>query len=64
MPMRGQNNVQGSSDMGALPDTFTGYRSVADDDVARSFEERWGVTMKRERGLKMPEMFDAAVEGV
>ena len=63
MPMRGQNNVQGSSDMGALPDTFTGYRSVADDDVARTFEERWGVTMKRERGLKMPEMFDAAIEG-
>jgi formate dehydrogenase major subunit len=63
MPMRGQNNVQGSSDMGALPDTFTSYRSVGDDDVARMFEERWGVTMGRERGLKMPEMFDAAIEG-
>jgi formate dehydrogenase alpha subunit len=63
MPMRGQNNVQGSSDMAALPDTFTAYRSVADDDVARQFEERWGVTMKRERGLKMPEMLDAAIEG-
>jgi formate dehydrogenase major subunit len=63
MPMRGQNNVQGSSDMGALPDTFTSYRSVEDDEVSRMFEERWGVTMKRERGLKMPEMFDAAIEG-
>ncbi len=63
MPMRGQNNVQGSSDMGALPDTFTGYRSVADEGVAQSFEKRWGVTMKRERGLKMPEMFDAAIDG-
>jgi formate dehydrogenase alpha subunit len=63
MPMRGQNNVQGSSDMGALPDTFTAYRSVADDEVARMFEERWDVSMKRERGLKMPEMFDAAIEG-
>jgi len=63
LPLRGQNNVQGSSDMGALPDTFTGYQSVADDDVARRFEARWGVPMKRERGLKIPEMFDAAVAG-
>jgi formate dehydrogenase major subunit len=63
LPLRGQNNVQGSSDMGALPDTFTGYQSVADEDVARRFEAKWGVTMKRERGLKIPEMFDAAVAG-
>jgi formate dehydrogenase major subunit len=63
MPMRGQNNVQGSSDVGALPDTFTAYRSVGDDEVAQMFEKRWGVTMKRERGLKMPEMFDAAIDG-
>jgi formate dehydrogenase major subunit len=63
LPLRGQNNVQGSSDMGALPDTFTGYQSVADEEVAQRFEARWGVTMKRERGLKIPEMFDAAVAG-
>ncbi len=63
LPLRGQNNVQGSSDMGALPETYTGYQSVADEDVARRFEARWGVTMKRERGLKIPEMFDAAVAG-
>jgi formate dehydrogenase major subunit len=63
MPMRGQNNVQGSSDVGALPDTFSSYRSVADEETARMFEERWGVTMKRERGLKLPEMLDAALEG-
>ena len=43
MPLRGQNNVQGSSDMGALPDTFTAYRSVGDEETARLFEERWGV---------------------
>jgi predicted molibdopterin-dependent oxidoreductase YjgC len=61
--MRGQNNVQGSSDVGALPDTFSSYRSVADEETARMFEERWGVSMKRERGLKMREMLDAAVEG-
>lgn len=63
MPLRGQNNVQGSSDMGALPDSFTSYRSVEDDAVARTFEEAWGVTLKRERGLKMPEMLDGAIAG-
>jgi len=63
LPLRGQNNVQGSSDHGALPDTFTDYRPVSDDAVAESFERRWGVAMKRERGMKIPEMFDAAVEG-
>ena len=63
LPLRGQNNVQGSSDMGALPDTFTDYRPVSDDEVTSSFERRWGVEMKREKGMKIPEMFDAAVEG-
>jgi formate dehydrogenase major subunit len=63
LPLRGQNNVQGSSDHGALPDTFTDYRKVSDEDVASSFEERWGVQMKREPGMKIPEMFDAAVGG-
>ena len=63
LPLRGQNNVQGSSDMGALPDTFTGYRRVADEPTARQFEAGWGVSLKRERGLKIPEMFDAAVAG-
>ncbi len=63
LPLRGQNNVQGSSDMGALPDTFTGYQPVTDEAVARRFEARWGVRMKRAGGLKIPEMFDAAVAG-
>jgi formate dehydrogenase major subunit len=63
LPLRGQNNVQGSSDHGALPDTFTDYRHVSDESVASAFEERWGVTMKREPGMKIPEMFDAAIEG-
>jgi formate dehydrogenase major subunit len=63
LPLRGQNNVQGSSDMGALPDTYTAYRSVGDEEVARSFERRWGVTLSREKGYKIPEMFDAAVAG-
>ncbi|MGH2851022.1 MAG: molybdopterin oxidoreductase family protein, partial [Solirubrobacteraceae bacterium] len=63
LPLRGQNNVQGSSDMGALPDTYTAYRSVADEEVARSFEEAWGVPLSRKVGYKVPEMFDAAVAG-
>jgi formate dehydrogenase alpha subunit len=63
LPLRGQNNVQGSSDMGALPDTYTAYRSVGDEDVARAFEDRWGVPLSRETGLKIPQMFDAAVAG-
>jgi formate dehydrogenase major subunit len=63
LPLRGQNNVQGSSDMGALPDTFTAYQSVLDDEVAQRFEERWGVTMKRAKGYTIPQMFDAAVAG-
>ncbi|MEA2212819.1 MAG: formate dehydrogenase major subunit [Solirubrobacteraceae bacterium] len=63
LPLRGQNNVQGSSDMGALPDTYTQYRSVEDEDVAREFEGRWGVRLSRTKGLTIPQMFDAAVDG-
>ena len=63
LPLRGQNNVQGSSDHGALPDTYTDYKPVTDDEVTSRFEQRWGVSMKREPGMKIPEMFDAAVEG-
>jgi formate dehydrogenase major subunit len=63
LPLRGQNNVQGSSDMGALPDTYTAYRSVADEPTARLFEAEWGVKVPREKGLTIPQMFDAAVAG-
>jgi formate dehydrogenase alpha subunit len=63
LPLRGQNNVQGSSDMGALPDTYTAYRSVGDEDTARQFEDAWGVRIPREKGLSIPQMFDAAVAG-
>ncbi|HKG39518.1 MAG TPA: formate dehydrogenase subunit alpha [Conexibacter sp.] len=63
LPLRGQNNVQGSSDMGALPDTYTAYRSVEDEDVARSFEAAWGVPLSRSKGLTIPQMFDTAVAG-
>ena len=63
LPLRGQNNVQGSSDMGALPDTYTAYRPVSDEDTAHSFEQAWGVSLSREKGYTIPQMFDAAVAG-
>jgi formate dehydrogenase major subunit len=63
LPLRGQNNVQGSSDMGALPDTYTAYRPVSDEETARSFEAAWGVRLSRQKGYKIPEMFDAAIAG-
>ena len=63
LPLRGQNNVQGSSDMGALPDTYTAYRRVDDEETAQLFEQAWGVPLSREVGYKIPEMFDAAVAG-
>jgi formate dehydrogenase major subunit len=63
LPLRGQNNVQGSSDMGALPDTYTQYRAVGDEAVAQSFEARWGVSLSRQKGFTIPQMFDAAVDG-
>lgn len=63
LPLRGQNNVQGSSDMGALPDTYSDYRPVSDEVVARAFEARWGVPLSRAKGHTIPQMFDAAVAG-
>ncbi len=62
-PLRGQNNVQGASDSGSLPTVFTMYQSVTSEPVARRFEAAWGVTMKRTRGLMIPEMFDGAIAG-
>jgi formate dehydrogenase major subunit len=63
LPLRGQNNVQGSSDMGALPDTYPAYRSVEDPETADLFEAAWGAPLSRTKGLTIPQMFDAAVEG-
>jgi len=62
-PLRGQNNVQGACDVGALPNVYPGYQSVADDAVAEKFEEAWGVKLPRNVGLTIPEMFSAAEEG-
>jgi len=62
-PLRGQNNVQGSCDMGSFPHEFTGYRHVSDDATRKSFEDAWGVTLDPEPGLRIPNMFDAAIDG-
>ena len=62
-PLRGQNNVQGSCDMGSFPHELAGYRPVSDDAVRGSFEQHWGVTIDPEPGYRIPNMFDAACEG-
>ncbi|MFJ3338925.1 formate dehydrogenase subunit alpha [Streptomyces sp. NPDC086766] len=62
-PLRGQNNVQGSCDMGSFPHEFTAYRHVSDDAVRTVFEELWGRELLAEPGLRIPNMFDAAIEG-
>ena len=62
-PLRGQNNVQGSCDMGSFPHEFSGYRHVSDPAVRSLFEDLWGVPLDDEPGLRIPNMFDAAIEG-
>ncbi len=62
-PLRGQNNVQGSCDMGSFPHELPGYRHISDDATRGDFERRWGVSLQREPGLRIPNMFDAAIDG-
>ena len=62
-PLRGQNNVQGSCDMGSFPHELPGYRPVGDDAVRGVFEKRWGVEIDSEPGFRIPNMFDAAIAG-
>ena len=62
-PLRGQNNVQGSCDMGSFPHELPGYRHVSDDAARGLFEKTWGVTLDAEPGLRIPNMLDAAVDG-
>ncbi len=62
-PMRGQNNVQGSCDMGCFPHEFPGYRSVGDPLVRASFESAWGVALHDKPGLRISNMFEAALDG-
>ena len=62
-PLRGQNNVQGSCDMGSFPHEFSGYRHVSDPTVRALFEQAWGVQLDAEPGLRIPNMFEAALDG-
>ncbi|MGW3413284.1 formate dehydrogenase subunit alpha [Streptomyces sp. NPDC000888] len=62
-PLRGQNNVQGACDMGSFPHELPGYRHVSDDAVREVFDKLWGGTLLSEPGLRIPNMFDAAIDG-
>ena len=62
-PLRGQNNVQGASDVGALPDSLPGYGKVADPDARARAEDVWGVPVPAQPGMRIPEMFAAARAG-
>jgi formate dehydrogenase major subunit len=62
-PLRGQNNVQGSCDMGSFPHEFPGYRHVSDDSTRHLLENDWGVSLQNEPGLRIPNMFEAALDG-
>lgn len=62
-PLRGQNNVQGSCDMGSFPHELPGYRHVSDDSARKLFESVWGVELQNEPGLRIPNMFSAAIDG-
>ncbi|MEO8630929.1 MAG: molybdopterin-dependent oxidoreductase, partial [Betaproteobacteria bacterium] len=62
-PLRGQNNVQGSCDMGSFPHELPGYRHVSDATVRAPFEAAWKVQLDPEPGLRIPNMFDAALDG-
>ncbi|MER8682630.1 formate dehydrogenase subunit alpha [Mesorhizobium sp. M1405] len=62
-PLRGQNNVQGSCDMGSFPHELPGYRHISGDAVRAIYESLWGVKLDDEPGLRIPNMLDAAVDG-
>ena len=62
-PLRGQNNVQGSCDMGSFPHELPGYRHISDPATREIYENIWGVILQDEPGLRIPNMLDAAVEG-
>lgn len=62
-PLRGQNNVQGAADMGVQPHQGAGYLDITKDDVNKKYNEFYGVDVPKHIGYKIPEMFDAALEG-
>ena len=62
-PLRGQNNVQGSCDMGSFPHEFSGYRHVSDDATREVFENIWSMKLSSAPGLRIPNMMDEAMDG-
>ena len=62
-PLRGQNNVQGACDMGSFPHEFAGYRHVSDDSVRQQFADIWGVSLRADPGMRIPNMLDGAIAG-
>ena len=62
-PLRGQNNVQGACDMGSFPHELPGYRHISDSTVRSQFEAEWNCILSPEPGLRIPNMFDAAMDG-
>ncbi|HEX7746312.1 MAG TPA: molybdopterin-dependent oxidoreductase, partial [Micromonosporaceae bacterium] len=63
LPLRGQNNVQGASDMGALPDLLPGYQPVVDAGIRGRFSATWGAAVPERPGLRILQMFEAAIAG-
>ncbi|MFA9461821.1 formate dehydrogenase subunit alpha [Thiohalorhabdus methylotrophus] len=62
-PLRGQNNVQGSCDMGSFPHELPGYRHISDPGVRDIYEKEWGVSLDSDPGMRIPNMIDAATNG-
>ena len=62
-PLRGQNNVQGGGDMGALPDRLPGFQHVENDEVRAKFDRAWGVNVPRQKGWHLSQMFEAMEYG-
>ncbi len=62
-PLRGQNNVQGGGDMGAIPNKLPGFQDVEDDEARSKFDRTWGVTLPPRRGMHLSEMLEAMDEG-
>jgi formate dehydrogenase major subunit len=62
-PLRGQNNVQGSCDMGSFPHELPGYRHISNPDTRAIYENLWGVKLKEKPGMRIPNMLDAAIAG-
>jgi predicted molibdopterin-dependent oxidoreductase YjgC len=63
VPLRGQNNVQGGGDMGALPNKLPGFQDLADDELRGKFEAMWGAEISAEPGWHLSEMFEAMERG-